>query len=414
MKTKTRTATQIVGKSKGSANETAPEPQFAFGAWAFMSGMNDRFGAGYNPFPLSLEEVFDLTANIDGMSYVCGHFPTEFPDEPDRVAELSRKYNVGIGSVVARTFGARFKNGGFCNPNPVIRREAIDNVKRAMELNNFLRPVMDELGMPLGCRHTVLWQGNDGSNGLFLTDYPRAWKLMIDGYIEVLDAIPDCRLCLEPKSGDPAEDMLVRETIHGLFLARTVEERIRDRCANKILKRSGRGITAGEYINQISSTMSGFRGRIVQNIEYGHAHIAGGKLAESICLALDYGILAQIDLNDNRKHWDNDHIPGNDNFQEVLEAEYWLYWKGFAGLWNFDIWPQRVPGATKKETIRRFAAHLVECINSTRYRRELVKRLPTPDEMKKIFSDPDETHISKLLRSVMNRKIDFQEARYRG
>ena len=394
--------------------KTAPKPQFSFGAWAFMSGLDDRFGKGYNPFPLELEEVFEMAAKIDGMDYVLGHFPSEFPDDPDRLAKLARDYKVGIGSVVAKTFGAKFKNGGFTNLNPSIRREAIENVKRSMELNNMLRPAMQEIGKTLGCRHAVLWQGNDGSNGLFLADYSKAWGLLIDGYIELLDVVPDCKLCLEPKPGDPAEDMFVRETMHGLFLARTVEDKIRKRLRDRILREQGGELRADAFFEKLHSELGRFRGRIVQNIEYGHAHIAGGKLAESICLAMDFGILAQLDLNDNRKHWDNDHIPGNDNFNEVLEAEYWLYWKGYNGLWNFDIWPQRVPGETKQETIRRFAAHLVECMNSTRYRRELVKRLPPPDEMQKFFRDPDETNISKLIRSVMNQKVDFEEARFRG
>jgi hypothetical protein len=43
----------------------APEPQFAFAAWVFMGGMDDRFGKGYNPFPLEMEEVFEMTAKID-------------------------------------------------------------------------------------------------------------------------------------------------------------------------------------------------------------------------------------------------------------------------------------------------------------------------------------------------------------
>jgi xylose isomerase len=392
----------------------APEPCFAFGAWAFMSGMNDRFGADYNRFPLTLEEVFELASKIDGLDYVCGHLPSEFPDDVDRLARLARDYKVGIGSVVAKTFGAKYKNGGFTNPDPVIRQDAIANVKRAMELNNLLRPLLQELGKPLGCRHTVLWQGNDGSNGLFLNDYSRSWQLLIDGYIDVLEAVPECKLCLEPKSGDPAEDMFVRETIHGLFAARMVEDKIRKRIRDRLMEREGKRLTAEEFFQKLYQEYDPLRGRIVQNIEYGHAHIAGGKLAESICLAIDYGVLAQIDLNDNRKHWDNDHIPGNDNFNEVLEAEYWLYWKGFDGLWNFDIWPQRVPGDSKSETIRRFAEHLVECINATRYRREIVKRLPPPEDMKRYFRDPDETNISRLLRSVINQRIDFYEARYSG
>lgn len=395
-------------------NKPAPEPQFAFGSWAFMSTMDDRFGKGYNPFPLELEEVFELASKIDGMSYVLGHFPSEFPDDPVRLAKFARDYGVGIGSVVARTFGAHFKNGGLSNVNTEIRQEAIENVKRSMELNNILRPVMREIEKPLGCNHVVLWQGNDGSNGLFLCDYSKGWQLMIDAYIELLDAVPDCKICLEPKSGDPAEDMFVRETIHGLFAAKAVDRKIHERLRDVLMREKGNQLSAPTFFEELERRFSNYRGRIVQNIEYGHAHIAGGKLAESICLAMDYGILAQLDLNDNRKHWDSDHIPGNDNFNEVLEAEYWLYWKGFDGLWNLDIWPQRVPGGTKKETIRRFAEHVVECINSTRYRRELIKRLPPPEDMEKYFHDPDETRISKLLRGAMNQKIHFEEARYRG
>ena len=392
-------------------HKPGPEPQFAFGAWAFMGGMDDRFGKGYNRFPLTLEEVFEVASKVTGMSYVCGHFPSEFPDDPDLLEKLAKDYNVGIGSVVAKTFGAEYKNGGFSNPDPAIRKNAIANVKLSMELNNILRPKMKAMGKPLGCRHAVLWQGNDGSNGLFLTDYSKAWNSLIDGYIEVLEAVPECQICLEPKSGDPAEDMLVRETIHGLFIARTTEDRIRKRLKDKLLKENP-SLRADTFFDNLHERMSAVYGRIVQNIEYGHAHIAGGKLGESICLAMDFGLLRQIDLNDNRKHWDNDHIPGNDNFNEVLEAEYWLYWKGFDGLWNFDIWPQRVPGETKKDTIRRFGEHLVECINSTRYRRELVKRFPPPEEMQRYFSDPDETKTSRLLREVMNQEIDFEESRY--
>ncbi|GJQ20167.1 MAG: hypothetical protein HBSIN02_05220 [Bacteroidia bacterium] len=393
-----------------NAGKPGPEPRFAFGAWAFMGGMDDRFGKGYNKFPLELEEVFEMTARISGMSYVCGHFPAEFPDDPDLLIKLARDYKVGIGSVVAKTFGGEYKNGGFTNPDPAIRRKAIDNVKRSMELNNAIRPVMEAMGKDLGCRHAVLWQGNDGSNGLFLCDYSKGWKLLIDGYLEVLEAVPECQLCIEPKPGDPAEDMFMRETIHGVFLARAVEDRMRRRLEERILAENP-AISAAQFFETLHKRLEPVWGRVVQNIEYGHAHIAGGKLAESICLAMDFGILRQIDLNDNRKHWDNDHIPGNDNFNEVLEAEYWLYWKGFDGLWNFDIWPQRVPGETKKDTIRRFAEHLVECINATRYRRELVKRLPPPNEMQTYFADPDETRISRLLRGVMNQKIEFEESR---
>ena len=67
------------GKAK---TQTMPMPRFGFGAWAFMSGLGDRFGQGYNPFPLGLEEVFEMTSKIDGMEYICGHLPMTFPTIP--------------------------------------------------------------------------------------------------------------------------------------------------------------------------------------------------------------------------------------------------------------------------------------------------------------------------------------------
>ena len=40
--------------------------------------------------------------------------------------------------------------------------------------------------------------------------------------------------------------------------------------------------------------------------------------------------------------------------------------------------------------------------------------MPGPQEMQALYSDPDETRVSKLIRDVRNRKVSFVEARYRG
>jgi xylose isomerase len=362
-----------------------PDPVFGFGSWAFMYGCDDRFGKGYNPHPLSLEEVFDLAADTEGIDYVCGHYPGEFPDDVDLLAELATSRKVGIANVVAKTFGSHFKNGGITNPDPRLRQEALGVVTRCMEMNNVLLPVMKKLGRPLGCTYSVNWLGHDGSNGLFTTDYGQRWKWMVEGYAEAFRKVPHCKIALEPKPGDPAEDIFVRMIVHGLYLARRVDELLPEK----------------------------ERGRLGLNPEYGHEHLAGGKLAEGMCLALDEGRLFQIDLNDNRKQWDTDHIPGNDNELEILEAEYWLYHKGFDRIFNFDLYPQRVSGDSARETRRRFGEHLAECINAVRYRRALIELLPEPQEMQALYADPDETRVSRLLREVRNRKVSFVEARYR-
>lgn len=163
-----------------SATKEPPEPAFMFGVWGVMYGCDDRFGQGYNPHPLDLEEVFEMAAGIEGLDYLCGHFPGEFPEEPERLAELARDHGVGVGGFVAKTFGAEFRNGGLSNPDPVVRRKAVAVVKRCLEFNNALSPVMDKLGFRLGCKHSVNWLGHDGSNGLFMCHYSERWKALVD------------------------------------------------------------------------------------------------------------------------------------------------------------------------------------------------------------------------------------------
>ncbi|MCB9882185.1 MAG: hypothetical protein H6834_10365 [Planctomycetes bacterium] len=368
-----------------NATKRAADPVFMFGVWGVMYGCDDRFGGGYNPFPLTLEEVFEMAAGIEGLTYLCGHFPGEFPDDPSRLLELARTHRVGIGGLVSKTFGASFKNGGLSAVDDDVRRRAIDTAVRCLRVNAELASAMADLGFEKGCLHSVNWLGHDGTNGLFTADYSDRWRRLVDSYVEIFETVPQGKIALEPKPGDPAEDAFVRSAVHGLYLAHRIESRL-----------------GAEHA-----------GRFGLNLEYGHEHLAGGKLAEALCLAMDENRLFQIDLNDNRKRWDTDHIPGNDNEQEVLEAEYWLYHRGFDGLWNFDLWPQRVAGETRTATLRRFAEHIVECINTVRYRRALIERMPGPDEMQGIFADPDETRVSRLLRDCRNQKIDFQESSYR-
>ena len=282
-------------------NKKLPDPVFGFGCWAFMYGCNDRFGSDYNPHPLALEEVFDLAADTEGIDYVCGHYPGEFPDDVARLTELATTRKIGIANVVAKTFGSKFKNGGITNPDPKLRAEALGVVTRCMEMNNALLPVMKKLGKTLGCTYSVNWLGHDGSNGLFTTDYGQRWKWLIEGYAEAFRRVPSCKIALEPKPGDPAEDIFVRMIVHGLYLSRRVDE---------LLPQEQRG-------------------RLGLNPEYGHEHLA-------------------------------------------------------------------------------------ECVNTVRYRRALIELMPGPQEMQALYSDPDETRVSKLIRDVRNRKVSFVEARYRG
>ena len=122
------------------------------------------------------------------------NFPDHFVDESP--ADLLRALNdsgMMLNGMAMRYYTEPgYKLGAFTHPNAAVRRAAIEETKRGLD-------VLAEMGGNL----MTLWMGQDGFDYSFQMDYKRAWGDTIDAMIEVADHNPAIDIALEYKPNEP-------------------------------------------------------------------------------------------------------------------------------------------------------------------------------------------------------------------
>jgi xylose isomerase len=76
-------------------------------------------------------------------------------------------------------------------------------------------------------------------------------------------------------------------------------------------------------------------------LDFGHALYGGESPADSAQLAIDYGRLFGMDVNDNLRGWDDDLVAGTVHPIELFEFFYTLRKNGWEGVWQLDQFPFR-------------------------------------------------------------------------
>jgi xylose isomerase len=76
-------------------------------------------------------------------------------------------------------------------------------------------------------------------------------------------------------------------------------------------------------------------------LDFGHALFGGESPADSAQLAIDYGRLFGMDVNDNYRGWDDDLIAGTVHPIELFEFFWTLEKNGWKGVWQLDQFPFR-------------------------------------------------------------------------
>jgi len=150
------------------------EPKFSAGIWAFTSCI-DRFATmGYRD-ELSLEEKVALGGRTKGLDGLILQYPAVVTDEnADQAAQLMKDEGLEVAAVDASLFNRHFQQGAFTNPDPKIRREAIDLAKRTVDMAE-----------RMGTEYAGIWLGQDGYDYLFQYNYNDLWKYELDALAEV-------------------------------------------------------------------------------------------------------------------------------------------------------------------------------------------------------------------------------------
>jgi xylose isomerase len=100
---------------------------------------------------------------------------------------------LAVNGLAMRYYTERgFKLGAFTNPDPKLRRAAIDQTKRGIDQ-------MLELDSSL----MTLWMGQDGFDYAFQADYAQLWDWTIEAFAEVADHSKSTEISIEYKPNEP-------------------------------------------------------------------------------------------------------------------------------------------------------------------------------------------------------------------
>lgn len=268
--------------------------KFGAGIWHFATYVDRYATDGYGP-PRGLVEMIDLAGQVDDLSVVDINFPFVAGAGVREVEEALARNNLEVIGITPEIYTREFAKGAFTNPDRGVRRRAKELVTEAA---NMVRH--------FGAKYVKLWPGQDGWDYPFQVDHQAVWKSSLDGVGELASENPDLQFVIEYKPREPR--------VHMSF-------------------------------DSVSRTLLGIEKIGLPNVgillDFGHSLYGGESPADAAQLAIDYGRLFGMDVNDNLRGWDDDMIAGSVHPIELFEFFYTLRKNGWEGVWQLDQFPFR-------------------------------------------------------------------------
>ncbi len=270
-------------------------PVFGAGIWHFAAYVDRYATDGYAP-PRTIVEAIDLAGQVGDLSVVDLNFPffgagVELAD----VDEALARNNLGVIGITPEIYTRVFAKGAFTNPDSGVRRRAIELVNEAAGMVRHF-----------GAQYVKLWPGQDGWDYPFQVDHHTLWQHSLDGVGELASQHTDLKFVIEYKPREPRVKM---------------------------------------SFDSVARTLLGIEKIGLPNVgillDFGHSLYGGESPADAAQLAIDYGRLFGMDVNDNLRGWDDDLIAGTVHPIELFEFFYTLRKNGWEGVWQLDQFPFR-------------------------------------------------------------------------
>jgi len=275
----------------------------------FFGKLRDRF-CEYGQ-DLSVKERLERIAAIPGVEGVEIVYPQELRNL-NEVKETLARLKLGVAAVnVNIKSDPEFVCGALGSPDPAVRRQAVDYLKRGKEA-----------ALALGAERVTCCPLADGYDYPFQAHYGAQWERMVEAVREAARHLPQITLCLEYK---PFETR-----VHGLLTS----------AAKTILLCQAAG------------------GNLGVTIDIGHSTFGGESPADSLMLVAASGLPFYIHTNDNNGKWDWDLLAGACNVWEYLEFLFYLKELGYEGWITSDVAPVRQDPAEIFALNTRFTAQL--------------------------------------------------------
>ncbi len=270
---------------------------FGAGIWHFATYVDRYATDGYGE-PRTVLDGIRLAGQVEDLSVVDLNWP--FPPASagigtGEVKDALAAQDLRAIAVTPEIYTGTFAKGGFTNPDPAVRRAAVDLVAASAEV-----------GRELGVDYVKLWPGQDGFDYPFQADYIDLWDKSVGAVRELALAFPDLRFAIEYKPREPRNRMV---------------------------------------FSSVARTLLAIEDMGVDNVgvllDFGHALYGGETPAESARMAIARDKLFAIDVNDNFRGWDDDMVVGSVHLLETFEFFFALHDAGWSGVWQLDQFPFR-------------------------------------------------------------------------
>jgi L-rhamnose isomerase len=198
----------------------------------------------------------------------------------------------------------RFRLGGPCNPSGALRREALDEVLKAIEISK-----------ALGIQVLSIWPGSDGADYHFQIDYRQSLEWFTEMLVTVNQACVTAgiRLAIEPKPFEPRELYMIIPTAASAIV---VAQRVNATCGG-----TNCGLT----------------------VDYGHQKMEATTASTACDLAAFAGVpIHKFDVNDARQgRNDQDLIFGTVSIPEAVEYLFTTFVRDYRGYYSQDQFTYR-------------------------------------------------------------------------
>lgn len=270
-------------------------PRFGAGLWHFGQYVDRYATDGYGP-PVSTLQAIERAGQVEDLSVVDMTYPFNPGDvDLEEIEAALSSAGLGVIGITPEFYTGRFAKGGFTNPDPEVRRAAIDLVQEGADMVR-----------RFGADYVKLWPGQDGWDYPFQVDYGQLWNYSLDALRELATANPDLKFAIEYKPREPRNTMLFSSAARTLLA-----------------------------IEEIGLPNIGIL------LDFGHSLYGGETPAEAARLAIAHDRLFAIDVNDNFRGWDDDMVVGSVHLTETFEFFHTLTSVGWEGVWQLDQFPFR-------------------------------------------------------------------------
>ena len=239
-------------------------------------------------------QMAERAATVQGLTDLDLNFPDHVGDEPQTIGHRIADLGLAINGLAMRYYtNPAFKLGAFTNPDPQVRREAIDLTKRGIDA-----------ARAMGVDLLTIWLGQDGFDYNFQLDYAEAWNLEVAGIREVALHDPGCRISIEYKPDEPRAHSLLRDAATTLLAIAEADA-------------PNLGVT----------------------IDFAHALYAGEQPAYAAHLIHRKSRLLGVHLNDGYAKRDDGLMVGSVHLRSTLELLRQIRRDGYDGAIFFDTFP---------------------------------------------------------------------------